>query len=148
MAPDEVRAVSECGPYKAFKNGDLETYAGVFGGKKQNFQFFFRDGKLARIGVYLYEGQDPEAGAREWLTLYVELQNLFGDVETPANTAPATEATSDAFVETALKLVREPGKTQMAPVSQPKDARVFSSFMRTEAEGVKYYNVVLYFDAP
>jgi hypothetical protein len=48
--------LKEFGPYKNFSNGDLETFNGRFHGHKENIQFFFDDGRLRRIGVYLGEG--------------------------------------------------------------------------------------------
>ncbi len=146
MSPAQVAAIAECGPYKTFSNGDLETYNGVFDGKKENFQFFFQDGQLRRIGVYLHESQDPVAGARTWLTLYQAMTKLFGRVETPDNPAPIDAAGELTFIDKALELVQNSGKTQMAPLTQPKDAFVFSSFMRREVSDEKYYYVVLYFD--
>ncbi len=147
MSPQEVAGVAECGPYKSFSNGDLETYKGVFDGKEQNFQFFFKDNQLRRIGIYLYEGQDPVAGAKEWLALYGTMTKLFGSIETPDYTPPApNELDTASFQAKALEIVRGPGKTQMAPVAQPKDSFVFSSYMRREVDGEKHYYVVLYFD--
>ena len=146
MSPQQVAGITECGPYKSFSNGDLETYNGVFDGKSENFQFFFQEGKLRRIGIYLYEGHDPAAGAKVWLELYPTLAKLFGDVETPENVAPTSEQTRSAFTAKALEVVQGPGKIQMAPVSQPKDAFVFSSFMRNDVGSERLYNVVLYFD--
>lgn len=148
MSPEEVSAIAECGPYKSFSNGDLETYRGVFDGKEENFQFFFQGGKLRRIGIYLYEGQDPSAGAMEWLSLHGAMAKHFGAIETPGNAlASASKADRSAFTQHALQAVLGPGKTQMAPASQPQDAFVFSSFMRREVNGESYYYVVLYFDS-
>lgn len=147
MSPAEVAGITECGPYKSFSNGDLETYKGVFDGKEENFQFFFEDQKLRRIGIYLYEGKDPAEGAKEWLVLYGTLSKLFGKVETPDNNSSfADEADRESFTAKALKIVQGPGKTQMAPIAQPKDAFVFSSFMRREVNSEKMYLVILYFD--
>jgi hypothetical protein len=147
MSPEEVTGVTECGPYKSFSNGDLETYKGVFDGKEQNFQFFFTDKQLRRIGIYLYEGQDPTAGAKEWLALHGSMTKLFGPVETPDNVSPAaSEEAAASFEAKALEMVQGSGKTQMAPLTQPKDAFVFSSFMRREVDGEKHYYIVLYFD--
>lgn len=147
MSPAQVAGVTECGPYKSFSNGDLETYKGVFDGKEENFQFFFADNQLRRIGVNLYEGQDPEAGAKAWLELYVSMTKLFGPLETPGNFSPvASEKAANSFRSKALSLVQEQGKTQMAPLTQPKDAIVFSSYMRREVGGENYYYVTLYFD--
>lgn len=147
MSPEQVAGVTECGPYKSFSNGDLETYKGIFDGKEENFQFFFADEQLRRIGIYLYEGQDPKAGAKEWLALYGTMAELFGPLETPDNVSPAaSEKAADSFKAKALEMVQGPGKTQMAPLAQPKDAVVFSSFMRRDVDGEKHYYVVLYFD--
>jgi hypothetical protein len=38
MTPAEVQAIADCGPYRAFSNGDLETYEAVFDGKKRNIE--------------------------------------------------------------------------------------------------------------
>lgn len=146
MSPQEVAAIAECGPYTSFSNGDLETYNGVFDGKSENFQFFFQDGELRRIGVYLYEGRDPAAGAEVWLQLYSTLLKLFGSVDTPWNVAPTSEQAEAAFAKKALEVIQIRGKIQMAPMAQPKDAFVFSSFMRNDVGTERLYNVVLYFD--
>jgi len=147
MSPEEVTGITECGPYKSFSNGDLETYKGVFDGKEQNFQFFFKDNQLRRIGIYLYEGQDPVAGAKAWLALYGTMTKFFGPVETPDGAPPTGSESNTAFFEAkALEIVQGLGKTQMAPRAQPKDAFVFSSYMRREVDGKKHYYVILYFD--
>ena len=144
MTPSEVSGIAECGPYKAFKNGDLETYSGVFNGKTENFQFFFQDGKLRRIGIYLYEGKDIQAAAQEWAELARVLNRDFGAVET-AGMIPSGDP---AFVATALKIVNASGKTQMAPIKQPNDAFIFSSFLRQGVGNEALYDVILYFNAP
>ena len=147
MSPEQVSGVTECGPYSFFSNGDLETYKGIFDGKEQNFQFFFADKQLRRIGIYLYEGQDPGAGAKEWLALYGTMTRLFGSIETPDNVSPAaSEKAAASFRSKALEMVQGPGKTQMAPLAQPRDALVFSSFMVRDVGGESHYYVVLYFD--
>ncbi len=147
MTKEQVVAITECGPYKSFKNGDLETYKGVFNGKEENFQFFFDDEKLRRIGVYLYEGPDPDAGAERWLALHATMSGMFGAIETPSIELPDDAATRrNLFKTRALDLLNARGKVQMAPLTQPKNAFVFSSFARHDlASGVQYV-VVLYFD--
>jgi len=70
---------------KSFSNGDLETFSGVFDGKEENFQFFFAEKQLRRIGVYLHEGQDPIAGAEVWLALYGTMTKYFGPLERVMN---------------------------------------------------------------
>ena len=154
MSPVEVQAVTEYAPYRAFSNGDLETYEATFQGKKKNYQFYF-DGsqprKLWRIEVVFYEGSDIQAASKEWLSLYGALTGLFGEIETPGNAAPvAGNPDSDkAFSAKAEEIVRDSGKTQMAPIQQPSDESIFAS-LRTWVPPQKetYYNVVLYFDKP
>lgn len=147
MSPEQVAGVTECGPYKTFKNGDLETYQGEFLGSQENFQFYFADQQLRRISVHLYEGQDATAAGAAWLRLHGSLSKLFGEVETPGNESPAEgAAAAAAFEAKAIEIMRERGKTQMAPITQPSDAAVFASYAHHEVLGKDYYVVVLYFD--
>ncbi|MFT3896600.1 MAG: hypothetical protein QM719_02735 [Thermomonas sp.] len=154
MSPVEVQAVTEYAPYRAFTNGDLETYEATFQGQKKNYQFYFDDSqprKLWRIEVVFYEGMDIHAASKEWLSLYGALTGLFGEIETPDNSAPVAENpdSGKAFGTKAEEIVRDSGKTQMAPIRQPSDEFVFAS-LRTWVSPQKetYYNVVLYFDKP
>jgi hypothetical protein len=87
------------------------------------------------------------AGAKEWLALYGTMTKLFGPLETRDNTSPvANQEAATAFQAKALKLAQNRGKTQMAPINQPKDVFVFSSFTRHDVDGETQYFVVLYFD--
>ena len=147
MTPEEVASFTQLGPYRTFSNGDLETYNAMLDGKKQNFQFFFSDHKLRRIGVYLYEGQDEQAAAEAWLDSYRTIIRHFGNVETPQNTPP-TDMDGSAFRAKAIESVDSVGKIQMAPIKQPANAFVFSSFFRSDVQGQRLYDVVLYFDRP
>jgi len=154
MTPVEVQSVTEYAPYRAFSNGDLETYEATFKGEKKNYQFYFDDSqprKLWRIEVVFYEGMDIQAASKEWLNLYNALSGLFGEIETPDKTAPApgTPDNGNAFSAKAEEIVSVSGKTQMAPIRQPSDEFVFAS-LRTWVSPQKetYYNVVLYFDQP
>lgn len=154
MSPVEVQAVTEYAPYRVFSNGDLETYEATFQGQKKNYQFYFDDGqprKLWRIEVVFYEGTDIQAASKEWQSLYGALTRLFGEIETPDNVAPAAgnPDSSRAFGTKAEEIVRDSGKTQMAPIRQPSDESVFAS-LRTWISPQKEtnYYVVLYFDKP
>jgi hypothetical protein len=128
----------------------LETYKGIYDGHEENFQFFFADKKLRRIGVYLYEGYDLQAAGRRWLGLLDSLGHHYGHVETPDNpvASPTDEVGRQGFVVAAISAVEEKTKTQMAPVKQPPGSIVFSSFWRADVEGRRKYYVVVYFDRP
>lgn len=150
MSHDEVRAVAECGPYRAFSNGDLETYEASFDGKKENFQFFFEPGgKLRRIGIYVYEGSDLEAAAARWGSLAASMTRIFGVMQSPGNPLADTgQAALEAFSAKAAAQVRDGGKPQMAPFVQPADAGVFASLPHADVQGTTYYTVILFLDAP
>jgi len=150
MSHAQVSAIDGYGPYRSFKNGDLETYNAVFDGHFQNFQFFFRDDQLWRIGVYTFEGTDLNAAADAWGNLYDGMQSNFGTIETPANTPPLASDTVSmkAFKASARALVGQGGKAQMAPVHQPADTRSFASFDGHETQGTMIYYITLFFDPP
>lgn len=150
MTPQEVAAFQEYGPYKSFSNGDLETYAGIFNGHKENVQFFFKGGKLARIGIYLYEGQDLHAAAATWGRAYASLTSMFGEIELPYSRASGggAELASDAVAAVAGADVDVIGKLQMAPLKQPLDKFVFASFWRKNVLDHVFYYVTVYYDPP
>ncbi len=83
---------------KSFSNGDLETYSGVFCGKKANVQFYFKDGALRRIAVVTYEGNDPNDASATWLETYRALRDKFGDIETPGISGEGQELMVQALV--------------------------------------------------
>jgi hypothetical protein len=150
MSKEEVQAFAEQGPYKSFSNGDLETYNGVFDGHKENVQFFFGPAGLRRIGVYVYEGTDKDAARVGFRKAYDSLAKLFGPVEVPGiAVGPGSEPVGpEALAVAALANTAATGKTQMAPVKQPNDMRVFSTFARHQIQGKEHYVVIVYLDKP
>lgn len=150
MSKAQVSAIAGYGPYRHFKSGDLETYNAVFDGHFRNFQFFFRDGKLWRIGVYTFEGTDLSAATQAWGDLYESMQRTFGGIETPVNKAPIKgDADSmKAFRASARTLVEQSGRAQLAPLQQPTDVYSFASFSQSDMQGTTIYYVTLFFDAP
>jgi hypothetical protein len=148
MTHAQVAAVEGYGPYRSFSNGDLETYNGVFDGRFQNFQFFFRDDKLTRIGVYTFEGPDLAAAVHAWGDLYAGMQRSFGAIETPGNVAPTkNDAQSlEAFEARARATLDKGGKPQMAPVNRPADVSAFASLNTYDSPAGRIYFVTLYFD--
>ena len=144
MSAEQIQAVSTYGPYKSFSNGDLETYNGDFGGRKENVQFFLKDNRLWRIGVYTYEGTDLAAAAQAWTHTYLTLKSEYGPLETPNYKG----ATPEALAESARGIVAGGGKAQMAPLKQPEDTFVFSSFASYAHDGTTYYTVTVNYDRP
>lgn len=144
MSAADIRAVSAYGPYRSFSNGDLETYNGDFGGRKENVQFFLRSGRLWRIGVCTYEGTDLAAATAAWAHTYATLQSQYGALETPSYQG----ATLEALAESARAIVAAGGKAQMAPLAQPHGEFVFSSFTSFNSGGATYYTVTVNYDRP
>jgi len=147
MTPKQVISFTDYGPYQAFSNGDLETYAGLFHGHKENIQFFFRDGKLVRIGIYLYEGRDVKAAADKWAQAYAALSANFGAMALRGLPSGA-ERSADTIAAAASSAVTAGGKPQMAPLAQPPDKFVFASFRSSRIQEHTFYYVVVYYDPP
>lgn len=150
MSKAQVSAVTGYGPYRSFKNGDLETYNAVFDSHFRNFQFFFRDNKLWRIGVYTFEGTDLSAATQAWGDMYESMRRTFGAIETPVNKAPV-EGDADsmkAFQASARTLVEQSGRAQLAPLQQPAAVYSFASFSQSELQDTTIYYITLFFDAP
>ena len=145
MSAAEIERQQEVGPYTAFANGDLETYQGVFAGKKRNFQFYLREGKLRRIAIRMYEGPDIDLASKAWTETYQAVSELFGDVETPR----INSKSPDGIAQQAVSLVRAGGKAQMAPVKQHDGQVVFCTFMAGAPPGGQaLYLVTINVDEP
>ncbi len=147
MTKAEVASFKEFGPYKTFSNGDLETFNGRYHARKENIQFFFEGGRLRRIGVYFGETTDPKKAVAMFERAYRALDQDYGRIEVPdmkvsgGGTPPPTVIAAGAMANADVT-----GKTQMAPVKQPKDMSVFSSAYRLFAGGRKVFNVAIFFD--
>src|ERR1051326_324772 len=147
MTKAEVASFKEFGPYRSFSNGDLETFNGKFHGHKENIQFFFQGNRLRRIGVYIGEGTDPKKAVAAFERAYRLLQQDYGKIEVPdmkvtgGGTPPVTAIAVGAMANADLA-----GKTQMAPVNQPKDMFVFASAYRYYSGGAKWFAIAIMFN--
>ena len=150
MSRDQVVAHTDFGPYKTFRNGDVETFNGIFDGRKENVQFFFDDSGLRRIGVYLYEGTDLVAAASKWKKCYETLVRLYGPIETFGLRAATSDQPSDleAMALDVIATVGAGTKVQLAPKRQPDNLYVFSSIWRVTDEGINHFYVTVYLDPP
>ena len=147
MTKAEVASFKEFGPYKTFSNGDLETFNGPFHGRKENIQFFFEGDRLRRIGVYMGEGTDRNKAVAAFEQAYRILEQDYGKIELPemkvsgGGTPPPTVIAVGALANADVT-----GKTQMAPVNQPKDMFVFCSAYRYFVRGQKWFAIAIMFD--
>jgi hypothetical protein len=147
MTKAEVASFKEFGPYKEFSNGDLETFNGRFHGHKENIQFFFQGGRLRRIGVYLGEGTDTKKAVATFERAYRLLQQDYGKIEVPemkvsgGGTPPPTVIAAGAIANAAVT-----GKTQMAPIHQPKEVFVFASVYHAYVRGQSSFAIAVMFN--
>jgi len=147
MTKAEVASFKEFGPYKEFSNGDLETINGRFHGRKENIQFFFEHGRLRRIGVYLGQGTDAKKAVATFERAYRLLQQDYGKIEVPEMKVSGGGTPPPAVIAAgAIANADVTGKTQMAPVHQPKDVFVFSSTYRYNIGGTKSFAIAIFFD--
>jgi hypothetical protein len=149
MTKAQVGSFKQFGPYRSFSNGDLETFNGIYHGKKHNIQFFFdRGGRLQRIGVYLGESRDGKKAAATFQHAYELLQQGYGKVVVPEmKIARSSEPVpAEVIAIGAAANADVTGKTHAAPVKQPKDMEVSASIMRGYVKGVKWFYVAIFFD--
>lgn len=147
MTPEQVTSFTQYGPYKSFRNGDLETYAGIFDGHPENVQFFFNAGRLRRIGIYLYEGTDIKQAAVTWQRAYQSISRQYGKVQLPYLRSQSSDPPPPEAIGVAAGAeVMTQGKVQMEPVKQPSDKVVFATFFRKDVMGQAYYFVTIYYD--
>lgn len=144
MTAAEIRAVKSRGPFNTFSNGDLETYNATLCGRKENVQFYLKEGRLWRIVVVTYEGKDLDQATDRWVSTYSCLTSLHGKLETPG----LKSAKVEGLAGQAKALVGQGTKVQMALISQAKDRFVFSSFDSYVAEGSTFYRVWINYDEP
>jgi hypothetical protein len=150
MTRAQVAAHTEFGPYKKFPNRDLETFNGIFDGKKENIQFFFDESALRRIGVYRYEGDDLGAALSSWIANYQALARLYGPIEVPGFDAPVAGKAADPEQMTAQIRVKVTAgeKVQMAPIQQPKTKQVYANLWKEQERGVDTFFLAIFFDQP
>lgn len=148
MSKAQVAAFKEFGPYKSFSNGDLETQNGRFDGRKENVQFFFKGDRLRRIGIYLFEGQDPKKGVPVFQRAYDYLQRHYGKIAVPQmSIAPGSQRPDSAAIAWGAGANADAtGRTEMYPVKQPKNMRVSAEFMAYPAREGKSYAVAVFLD--
>lgn len=145
MSRDEVKAISQFGPYKSFSNGDLEIHAYEFDRQKRNVQFFFDGRGLNRIEINYYEDREPAQATAAFRDVCEYYRREYGQVEAKFFNEPQN-ADCMTIAEAATAQVEKTGKVQIAPPHSSSDLRSFSSYRINNVLGTKFYSVVLYLD--
>lgn len=150
MTKEQVASFKQFGPYRTFKNGDLETFKGVYRGQRHNVQFYFETNRLIRIAVSLGEGTDRDKAIATFRQAYDILQKDYGSVKIPElHVARGSEPVPvDAMAIAAAANAFVTGHTHIVPVKQPRDMRVSGQIMSWITSGERLYGVVIDFDPP
>ena len=147
MSKEQVANFKQSGPYKTFQNGDLETYSGIYHGHKENVQFFFRNDRLVRIGVYLGETTDRHKAVAAFRRMYGILEKDYGKIEVPeVHDAPGSKANPDVTSIAAAMNADLFGKSRAIPARQPKDVQVQGQIFAGNAQGKRWFYVAIFFD--
>lgn len=148
MSREQVKSFGQFGPYKGFKNGDLETFSGRLHGQKQNVQFFFANNRLTRIGVYLGEGTDRDKAIATFRQAYDRLEKAYGKVTIPEVhvTGKSEPVNADVLAIAAAANAFVTGSTHIVPIKQPKDMRVSGAIMSYYVGSAKWFAVAIFFD--
>ena len=147
MSKEQVTSFADLGPYKSFRNGDLETYNGEFDHQKRNVQFFFNVSGLNRIEVNMYEGGDLKQATEAFQSTYTILNRDYGDLTANGFELPIPRDALRVALAAATK-VQEGNKVQIAPIIQDAELHVSSTFRQNEVAGYLFYFVVIYLDPP
>ncbi|HYR22701.1 MAG TPA: hypothetical protein VEP30_07235 [Chthoniobacterales bacterium] len=147
MTPEQVKSFKQFAPYKSFSNGDLETYRGIYRGHKENVQFFFGNGRLIRIGVYLYEGKDKEKAIQTFAQLYRQFEREYGKVDMPLNLKiEAKQMNAEVLAIGAAANAFVTGRTEMTPRKQRGEMRVSARFIHYPIVAQGADSVAIFFD--
>lgn len=148
MKPEEVRDAGY-GPYHDVRStSGLETNNGVFLNKPATISFNFNQGKLRRIQIWGYVGQNKALAASSFANIYDYLKTQ-GELES-AGLRLEQFSTPVDLAEMLLKMMNAPAdkdRTRKVQIKlkdvSPENVTVFASLIDHPSEG---YFVFLYFD--
>jgi hypothetical protein len=148
MTKEQVVSFKQFGPYRTFKNGDPETFNGMYRGQRHNVQFYFENNRLIRIAVSLGEGTDRDKGIATFRQAYGILQKDYGSVKIPELhvTRGSEPVPIDAMAIAAAANAFVTGHTHIIPLKQPRDMRVSGQIMSWVTGSERLYGVVIDFD--
>ena len=133
MSKAQVRATKSCAPYKDVRvTGGLECRNFLFQGRKINVSFVFRQDKLAKIQLWVYEGKDPKGAAAYLSRLLASWRKHHGGAESPQLGKPVKKTGRELYEAmkglAAKTSPKSPvAKLQFKPVKDPKAYFTFAS---------------------
>jgi len=112
-----------------------------FAAGKKTYQFYFENNHLVRIGVYMYEGEDKEKAAAP-LTRSLNFWKGLRQSCRSGNFMSQKGSVQLTLKSTELRHWVIPvatGRTEMTPVTQPGDKRVFAANDASYSQAGKFY---------
>jgi hypothetical protein len=144
MSKEQTKSFTRFGPYKSFKNGDLETYNGIYHGEKHNVQFFFDQNKLTKIEVLIGEGTDRDKAIAAFQTARALLERDYGKVGIPEEQSKGAFG-PDVQAIAAAANAAVTGRTRLNPLNQPKDMNVWASMNSYVVNNSRWFSVAIVF---
>ena len=136
MTKQEVRAITQYGPYYEFQNGDIGTRAGTFDETQAPVSFYFKGDRLIRVMVVVYSGPSFDETAKAWRRAFQHIERNFDAVEVPSIRRGPTNLVSAerALEQSGLRDGRDT-KLQMGATPMPKDRVVWCTLNVVPSSG-------------
>jgi hypothetical protein len=148
MTKEQVTSFKQFGPYKSFSNGDLETYNGIYRGKKHNVQFYFQNNRLVKIMVSFGEGTSRDKAIQTFRQVYGVLEKIYGKVVIPEVSVGkgSQPVNADVLAIGAAANASVTGYTHINPVNQPRDMHVWGTLASKVIGNERWYYVSIMFE--
>ena len=84
MTKQDVRAITQHGPYYEFRNGDLGSKNGSVDGAQAPISFYFKNERLVRVMIVLYAGPNFKETQEAWRSAFQHIERYFKSAEVAA----------------------------------------------------------------
>jgi hypothetical protein len=131
MSRDEVKAVSDSGPYYSLPNNDLGSQSGYLETQKVPISFYFGEDQLSRMMLIAYQGEDSKAAVDAWKASLNHLAKNFEGIELGTNRGVAVSVEAAmANLEGSLETLPVNGRVQAGALPMPSNVRVWATFTK------------------
>lgn len=137
MTQAQIKAVGDPARYYAFKNGDVGAGHVPFEDGEALLSFYFTDGRMERVMLIAYRGEQASLARQAWINAYTHLTRICGDVESPsAGIGASTPEAALAAYDKDLPALVSGKRHQMGCLRMPPGERVWASATRGEGNQV------------
>lgn len=133
MTRDEVKAITQHGPYYSFQNGDLGSQSGPLDDELVPISFYFTDDTLRRVMLILYQGEDKTLASAAWQKATTHLQDNFGGLEVGSKLGvPGTVEQAAMMLDILLDDMPVGQPLQAGALPMPSAITVWTTFNRVQ----------------